>query len=154
MTLQDDVIVTFKKRSMYTLVLEGRIIKALDADNIDMDVEKILANNFAQCMARTESITCKDDASENAWQWADFWESAQGRIDYEALFFEYLQLDLDVNYAWVEAYNQNELNEAGRGDPELGTPETVPPDVLQDETVKKNAETQEPLGENEPENVQ
>ena len=136
--LMTDITMTFKRRSMYTLVLEGKIAKALGVESMDTDTELVFANNFAQFMARTDTITCKDDASEDAWLWADFWESAQGNTDYKAVFNDYLQLDLDVNYAWVAKYNANEQSDIGRGDPELGTPETVPPDVLADETVKKN----------------
>jgi hypothetical protein len=145
--LMTDITVTFKKRTMYTLVHQTRILKALNVDDLGDGIEATYAGNFAVFVSRTDSISCKKGACDDAMAWATFWQDNQGRVDYDAFFEDYLQaLPGEVNQAWVEFVNQEEEAELGRIERELGSPENLPDEVLADPDIQKKDGTLEKSG--------
>jgi len=136
--LMGDVTITFKKRTMYSLVAAARITRALNHDAMVDDIEKTYAGNFSIFLARTDSITCKKNACQDAKDWAAFWNANCDRVDYVELFEDMLRaLSTDVNLAWVTLFNRYEDNEVGRIDPDLGSPDRLPDEVLADPDIQK-----------------
>lgn len=133
--------ITFKKRSMRTYLTETRILDELEVDTLDSELEKVLALNFARFMANTESIRIVEgvEASQLSLDWMKFWRYSQTSQNYGHLFVAYTeQLPIEANNEWYNAFDKYENSDPTRNPIELSSPENVPDELLADPDVKKS----------------
>ena len=134
LVLNDQIKLTFNKRSMATFVMEKRVIDALNIDTVEDDLTLSLMANFAVYMARTINVEAVEAAelSQIALDWLQFWKTRKQHDDYKALFDAYFEnCTLEVNNEWYDALQLHE-----KSDPLLDT--SVADIQGDDEQSKKN----------------
>lgn len=127
------------KRSLRTFILSSRIIKAFKDIKFD-DIEDILHSNFIVFLSRTAYVkSLTNDLDETAIAWLSFWDRAQNRTDYPALFELYLtELDLPHNNAWDTAINEASVNPF-KVDRVLGNPDNLTEEERNDSFLENSA---------------
>lgn len=148
--MNDEIEIVFRKRSMKTFLLESKIHRVLEVDQMQDETERIFASNFATFMSRTDDVrVCVDKPSQNAIDWQKFFQYTRGKDNYIGLFEAYTEaLDLIHNNEWHDAYTRYESSDpALLGDRDLLPPEMLSDEQLADEGVKKNELSTEPVTE-------
>lgn len=148
-----ELLITFHKRTMAKLIEEEAISHALNVETRN-GVSQVLADNFATFWSRTKDVVLNDgqaekDLSQDARDFFNFWRANFRKTDYKDIFSTFIEsCQLDVNNEWLAVYQDSAKLESGRvSDPELQNADTLPDDVLNDEDVKKNDESLEPIKE-------